>query len=71
MLLWLKAIAGIGSIAGLIKTLLLPLAYLFGRWQAFKAQWAINEKLQEAYDEIERKPLTDEEIDRRLDAGEI
>jgi hypothetical protein len=71
MLLWLKAIAGIGSIAGLIKTLLLPLAYLLGRWQAFKAQWAINVKLQEAYDEIERKPLTDEEIDRRLDAGEI
>jgi hypothetical protein len=71
MLLWLKAIIGVGSIVGFIKTILLPLAYLFGRWQAFKAQWAINEKLQEAYDEIERKPLTDEEIDRRLEDGTI
>jgi hypothetical protein len=71
MLLWLKAIAGVGSIAGLIKTLLLPFAYLLGRWQAFKAQWKINERLQEAYDEIEKKPLTDEDIDNRLDAGTI
>lgn len=71
MLTWLKAIIGIGSIAGLIKTLLLPLAYLWGRWQAFKAQWEINERLQEAYDEIEKRPLTDEEIDKRLDNGSI
>jgi hypothetical protein len=71
MLLWLKAIIGIGSIAGLIKTLLLPFAFLYGRWTAHKAQWAINEKLQEAYDEIERKPLTDEDIDRRLEDGTI
>jgi hypothetical protein len=71
MLVWLKAIAGIGSIAGLIKTLLLPFAYLWGRWQAFQAQWKINEQLQEAYDEIEKKPLTDEDINNRLDAGTI
>ena len=71
MLLWLKAIIGIGSIAGLIKTLLLPFAYLMGRWQAFKAQWAINEKLQEAYDEIEAKPLTDADVDQRLEDGTI
>lgn len=71
MLLWLKAIIGIGSVAGLIKTLLLPFAYLYGRWQAFRQQWAINEKLQEVYDEIEKKPLTDEEVDRRLDEGSI
>jgi hypothetical protein len=71
MLLWLKAIIGVGSIAGLIKTLLLPFAFLYGRWVAFKAQYEANEKLQEKYDEIEAKPLTDDDVDARLDAGDI
>jgi hypothetical protein len=71
MLLWLKAIAGVGSIAGLIKTLLLPLAFLYGKWLAFKGQYEANEKLQEKYDEIEAKPLTDDDVDARLDAGDI
>jgi hypothetical protein len=68
---WLKAFLSVGSIVGYIKAILLPLAYLYGRWVAFKEQWAINEKLQDAYDEIEKRPLTDEDIDNRLDAGTI
>jgi hypothetical protein len=68
---WLKAISGLGSIAGFLKSLLLPLAYLYGRWVAFKAQYEANERLQEKYDEIEAKPLTDEDIDNRLDAGTL
>lgn len=71
MLIWLKAVIGIGSIAGLIKTLLLPLAYLLGRWKAFKEQYEANEQLQKKYDEVEAKPLTDEDVDRRLDEGSI
>jgi hypothetical protein len=71
MLTWLRAIIGVGSIAGLIKALLLPVAYIYGRWTAFKAQWEINEELQEKYQEIEERPLTDEDIDNRLDAGSI
>jgi hypothetical protein len=71
MLLWLKAIVSVGGIAGLLKALLIPFAYLYGRWKAFQEQWKINEQLREAYDEIERKPLTDEDIDRRLDEGSI
>jgi hypothetical protein len=71
MLLWLRAIIGAGSIAGFLKALMLPFAYLLGRWKAFREQWKINEQLREAYDEIERKPLTDEDIDRRLDEGSI
>jgi hypothetical protein len=68
---WLRAIIGVGSIAGFLKALLLPLAFLYGRWTAFKAQWEINQELAEKYREIEERPLTDEDIDNRLDAGSI
>lgn len=71
MLTWLKAIASVGGIAGLIKALLVPFAYLLGRWSAFKAQNEENERAQEKYDEIEQKPLTDADVDDRLDAGTL
>jgi hypothetical protein len=71
MLDWLKATYKTAGLAGLIKALLVPLAYLYGRWSAFKEQWAVNEKLQAEYDRIENTPLTDEEIDKRLEDGTI
>lgn len=71
LLTWLKAIAGAGSIAGLVKALLLPFAYLLGRWHAHKEQFEANERLQEKYDEIEQRPLTDEDVDEMLDKGEL
>lgn len=71
MLEQLKAIYRVAGVAGLIKALLLPLAVIIGRWQAFKEQHEINERLQDAYDKVEKRQLTDEEIDNRLDAGTI
>ena len=71
MLAWLQAIAGLGSIASLLRTLALPFAFLWGKFQAINAQWKINEKLQQVYDDIEKKQLTDEDIDKRLDDGTL
>lgn len=68
---WLRAIAGAGSVAGLIKALLLPFAYLLGRWHVHKEQYEKNERAQHEYDKIDNAPLTDKDVDERLDKGDF
>lgn len=65
------AVRAMGSIVGIIKSLMLPFAYLLGRWHAHKEQYKINERLRDAYDRIEEEDLTDEDVDRRLGDGKI
>jgi hypothetical protein len=72
---WDLILRAIAAIAGVIKPLLLPLAWLFGK-RAGKAERdleiaAENAELQETYAEIAVQHVTDEELDAKLEKGEF
>lgn len=67
----LKLAMKTGDVAGFIRALLVPLAYILGRLQAYFEQNDANERLREKYDEIENAPLTDDDVDDRLDSGTL
>ncbi len=63
------------SVAGLLKALLPVIAYFLGKWAGIKSAYkrldAANAVLALRYAEISRRPLTDEDVDKRLDNGKI
>lgn len=69
---WAAFLAGL---VGLLKQLLIPLAFLVGKKagldKAADAQTRENAELMEKYMEIALKGIDDTEVDKRLDEGTI
>lgn len=70
---WAGILKALAAIAGFLKTLLLPLAYLLGRRAGRKErdaeQDATNAKAQSEYAKIGVEQRTDEDLDKRLEDG--
>jgi hypothetical protein len=73
--MWELILKVVAAIVGVLKPLLLPLAFLFGKRAGKKERdleiAAENAELQETYAEIGVQHVTDEELDAKLEKGEF